>query len=466
MIAIGRPSILLVGCLFALASAATQPVEGVWRSQGYGYVFDIHGTGLKAFEVTTQTCVPGFTARRLTTSAPEREASFKSRNGDLFSISAGGDNDHKLLIHPGALSSLRIDRLPQMPAVCDQPTANTPPGNFEVFTRTWAEHYIAFDLKGTDWEKVVADNRAKVTPETTPAQLFAVFESMIKPFDDIHTGIEARRPKREFDGRFRPGSDRVIQGGPAKIAQFETRGRRELFAVTDRAYLHGSLRKFCNGQVQFAHIDDATGYIRILAFGGYSKRGGFTKGSAVLDAALDEIFSDSSLEALVIDTRLSFGGDDRYGLAIASRLATKDYLAYTKHARADPVEHDKWTPGDPVVVRPSLRPGFRGPIVELIGPITMSAAETFTQALMGRTPHVTRIGENTQGVFSDVLDRRLPNGWTFGLPNEIYRTAEGIAFDVQGIPPDISVPVFADEDVVLGRDPGMAKALQTLLLSP
>jgi len=43
-------------------------------------------------------------------------------------------------------------------------------------------------------------------------------------------------------------------------------------------------------------------------------------------------------------------------------------------------------------------------------------------ALMGRAPHVTQIGLNTQGVFSDVLGRRLPNGWRFGLPNEVYLT--------------------------------------------
>jgi C-terminal processing protease CtpA/Prc len=81
---------------------------------------------------------------------------------------------------------------------------------------------------------------------------------------------------------------------------------------------------------------------------------------------------------------------------------------------------------------------------------------------MGRAPHVTRIGESTQGVFSDVLARHLPNGWRFGLPNEVYRTPEGTAFDGSGIPPDIPVPVFADEDVAAGRDPGMARALQVL----
>jgi len=39
---------------------------------------------------------------------------------------------------------------------------------------------------------------------------------------------------------------------------------------------------------------------------------------------------------------------------------------------------------------------------------------------------------------------------------------EGIAFDGPGIPPDITVPVFAAEDVAAGKDPAMAKALEIL----
>jgi len=95
-------------------------------------------------------------------------------------------------------------------------------------------------------------------------------------------------------------------------------------------------------------------------------------------------------------------------------------------------------------------------------PLTISVGETFTQALMGRTPTITRIGENTQGVFSDILGRRLPNGWRFGLPNEVFRTPQGTTFDGPGIPPDAAVRVFADEDVAAGRDPGVARALEIL----
>ncbi len=113
---------------------------------------------------------------------------------------------------------------------------------------------------------------------------------------------------------------------------------------------------------------------------------------------MDKIFDDPKLTGLVIDMRLSFGGSDELGLAIARRLTSRDYLAYTVHARSDSIEVAQWTPGDPIVVRPSARPSFRGLVVELTSSITMSAAETFSEALIGRIPRVVRIGENTQGV--------------------------------------------------------------------
>lgn len=446
--------------LFAGAGSSASPpsLDGVWRSQGYGYVFEIRGSTLKAFEVTTTTCVPGFMAQRRSAIVPGQEAAFRTKDNDTYFVRTGGAADHKLLHQMGALSDIRIDRLPGMPAVCDQMTANTPLGNFQVFTQTWAEHYISFDLKHTDWDKVVAEYRQKITPQTTPSQLFAIFEEMIKPFGDAHTAIYARPLKRQFEG-FRPGTGRVMKGGED---QFQKKGMYRLLAVTERAYLHGPLQKFCNGQIQYGHLDRVTGYLRILAFGGYTRHGDFAANLAALEKALDKIFSDPTLEKLVLDERINFGGDDPLQIAVVSRLATSSYLACTKQARADPTDRNQWTPGDPIIVQPSSRPGFRGPVIELTGPLTISAGETFTQALMGRTPHILRIGENTQGVFSDVLGRHLPNGWFFGLPNEVFRTAAGTTFDGPGIPSDIAVPVFADADVAAGRDPALAKAIQVL----
>lgn len=451
-------SVLLVAAVASRMPAQSPSIDGVWRSQGYGNVFEIKGPTLRAFEVTNDTCVAGGTSAVDATPVPGRTATFKAPGGSEMFFRAGGSADHMLLHSQGSASDERYDRIPRLPAVCDRPTENTPAGNFEVFAQTWAEHYISFDLKKTDWSKVVEANRSKVTSSTTPTELFDILSKMIEPFGDTHAFLTAPEIDRSFQ-RLRPGTDRVVKGG---FRAFRGGGTAALLGVTDRAYLKTALRKFCNDQIQYGHIDETTGYLRILSFSNYVAEGGFTAGLAALEAALDDIFSDRALRALVIDVRINGGGADPYGLAIASRLATTEYLAYTKVARADPIDRNKWTPGDPSLVRPSARPGFRGPAVELIGPLTISAGETFTQALMGRTPAITRIGENTQGVFSDILSRRLPNGWRFGLPNEVFRTPQGMTFDGPGIPPDAPVRVFADEDVAAGRDPGVARALEIL----
>ena len=111
---------------------------------------------------------------------------------------------------------------------------------------------------------------------------------------------------------------------------------------------------------------------------------------------------------------------------------------------------------------PSAKPTFKGKVALLIGPDTVSAGETFTMALMGREPHVLRIGLNTQGVFSDVLGRSLPNGWHFGLPNEVYYTQDGKAFDAQGVPPDIHVRFFTPRDLLVSRDAALEEAIRQL----
>jgi tricorn protease-like protein len=221
--------------------------------------------------------------------------------------------------------------------ICDPPTANTPRDNYEVFTRTFAENYISFDLKQINWDKVVADNRARVTSTTTPAQLFEILESMIKPFGDIHTNIDAPKLKRQFEG-IRPGTDRILNGRTEE--EFQKSDLRKLLAATDRAWLKGPVRKFCNDQIQYGRIDNVTGYLRILSFSRYSIHGGIAQGLMALESALDAIFSDPTLRALVIDVRINFGGGP-YGLAVASRLAAREYLAYSVQARADAADRNK-----------------------------------------------------------------------------------------------------------------------------
>jgi C-terminal processing protease CtpA/Prc len=124
-----------------------------------------------------------------------------------------------------------------------------------------------------------------------------------------------------------------------------------------------------------------------------------------------------------------------------------------------------FTPPQPIIVRPAHAPDYSGPIAILTSDLTYSAGETFTQAMMRRAPGPVRIGLATQGVFSDILNRALPDGIVFGLPNEEFLTRGGQTFDNRGVPPDIGVPVFTSYDLRHNLDPALDLA-RDLLASP
>jgi hypothetical protein len=350
----------------------------------------------------------------------------------------------------GSASDVEIRRLASKPAACGSTTADTPLNNFDVFAQTWAEQYGFFDLKHANWPAIVAEHRGRVTDKSSPVELFDVLTSMIAPFNDAHTSIRAETLQKTWNGSRRSAT------------WLERSERPRAFEVVEQKYVRGPLRSWLNGQMQFGHLDGGVAYLRIKGFSGYGSDPGFSSGLVALETALDEVFAESSTwSGLVIDVRINGGGADPYGLAIASRLATNEYVAYSKEARSNPDDPAQWTTAQPSRVQPSSRVGFKGPVVELIGIHSVSAAETFTQALMKREPKVTRVGENTQGVFSDVLGRKLPNGWRFGLPNERFVT-DGRTYDGPGIPPDVEVPVFPKADLSAGRDGALEKALEIL----
>ena len=76
-------------------------------------------------------------------------------------------------------------------------------------------------------------------------------------------------------------------------------------------------------------------------------------------------------------------------------------------------------------------------------------------------PHVTRIGEPTNGIFSDVLLRKLPNGWGFFLSNERYFSHEKVNYEKVGIPPDIEI-FMTEADLAMEKDSILDAALQML----
>jgi hypothetical protein len=440
---------LMVGCCF-VAGAPADSLDGWWASDGYGTVLEIKGDQITASEVTAISCLASFTAKRQAKAVDGAEAVFAMTPEQIL-VKPGSSADHKFFLFKGAASSVGFRRISQRPATCEAPAVNSPLNNFDIFWTTFAEHYPFFAMHRVNWPEVRDEYRPKITNETTAEELFGIFKAMVEPLHDAHIFVSGVSQKQRLGG-LRENTERVDDKTGAKIRE-----------VIEANYTHEKLESWCNGQVSYGVLPDSLGYLRITAFAGYAFPFDFDSQAKALEGALDKVFEDGDqLHGLIIDVRINHGGSDVLGAVVAQRLAAKEYLAFAKKARNDSADPSRFTALQETPVRVSTRPHFHGPVVLLTGSNTVSAGETFTMALMGRTPPVIRIGENTQGVFSDVLSRRLPNGFRFGLPNEIFVTEDGKAFDGPGIPPQVQVPVFPKDDLDAGRDGALAKAIEIL----
>jgi hypothetical protein len=459
-------SFLLPGFARAQNHPTALSLDGLWLSDGYGELVEFKGNDLRVYEITKLSCIPSEKASRKAEAGTAGEIVFAA-DDDTFRIAPGPSHDTLWLHVDGAISNTLLRRTASQPKLCGQPLANTPLTNYRVFWQTFAEQYAFFGLRKVNWRAMDKKIRPQVTPDTKPEELFGILSGMVEPLRDKHIYINAPTIHKGFRGA-RPPTDTLQDGDKPRITE-----------IINTKYVVGGLEDFCNGQLQLGRLrpeqgaittdserggqSDFIAYLRIHSFARHSKDDDFGKQLEVLQTALDEVFKDASRwSGLVIDIRINSGGFDQFGVAVASRLTALDYLAYEKFASNDIRNPDHHTPPQPIRVNASHRLGFRGPVVLLTSAHGISAAETFVMALLGRDPHVTRVGANTQGVFSDELGRRLPNGWTFGLSNETYLTKEGKTFEGTGVPPDIEAPIFPKEDLADGRDSAIDKALQVL----
>jgi hypothetical protein len=450
-----------------LPPAEAQPPKGFWLADGYGLVVEIGDAKMSTYQITSISCVPWWTATR--SDADESKADVVFNRGDADIRLTPGPSPDTLLMREGpSISSLSLRRISTRPETCARTLPNTPLENYNVFWQTYAEQFALFPLYRTDWAAVDRRYRPRVTPATTAEQLFDIFREMILPFHNAHTNINAASIHRQYVG-YRSASDigRTLQATSSlstdEILDLFNQKAQRAKEIIESRYSASKLRPYVNGMIHFGMLSGSIGYMRILAFDGYTKDGDFGQGAIALESALDDMFKDAEqMRGLIIDVRVNTGGADPLCLAIASRLSGAKYLAYSKIARTNITGPLRFTAPQSAWVEASTRPGYAGEVVLLIGPDTLSGGETFAMALLGRTPKVTFVGENTQGVFSDVWGRKLPNGWTFGLPTEMYLTGSGRSFDGRGVPPNIRVPVFPGVDLARGRDGALERAIKVL----
>ncbi|MBB5119252.1 hypothetical protein FHS36_002685 [Streptomyces eurocidicus] len=438
------------------APAPSRPAtDGVWRMDGYGTVLALADGHLREYQTTAVSCMKSDSAERTGTGAGP-VASYTTGGGVVLTVRALPGGDRATLHADGAVGDRRLRRIAALPDSCGQPVdPKDSLAAFDVFWRSFEENYPFFAAKGVDWHKTRDRYRPQVRADTPKDRLFDLFAEMVEPLNDAHVAVQDG--KRIF-ARARPGTvmpgEELDQRAKRHIVEHDLKGRRT--------------HEFANGRITYADLPGGQGYLRISGFGGYAAEGApYATQLTELDRALDAVFTRervASLRGLVIDLRVNGGGSDAMGLRIAGRLTDTPYLAYSKRARNDPADATRHTRPQPLYVRPAKAPRYTGPVAVLTGGSTVSAGETFTQALMDRPGGSVRIGQHTQGVFSDVMTRVLPDGMVAWLPNEEFLNRSGRSYDGPGIPPSagMEVPVLTEEEFRTGRDAAFDRAVEVL----
>ncbi len=423
-----------------LAATAASSADGVWEMAGYGTIVAVDNKTATLYQTTSISCTPSTVYRQ------ERDR-FTAEQEQAFTLRVRRD---RASMHvEGNVGDRQLHRISRLPDACRQPGATGPLAVFDQFWTTFDENYPFFAAKGIDWDAVRAQYRPKVRPDLSDQELFDLLVAMIRPLGDAHTGI--RTPEHEFAGS-RPGT--TIPDLPLE---------QRIRPYIEQTALKGTkLTSYANDLIGYAELPGGIGYLRVILFLGYTDSYDYAAQRAALDETLDRILATKPRK-LILDLRINGGGSDQLGLDFAARLTDRPFFAYYKRARNDPDDPNSWTTPRPIFVHPVHgRPSYTGPLVLLTGGSQLSAGETFTQAMMNRTPRPTRIGENTQGVFSDTMVRTLPNGWQFILPNEEYRTSTWKSYDGPGIPPHIRKPVFTPAELAAPRDSAFAAAIDLL----
>ncbi len=440
-------------------AALYKRIQGVWISDGYGYVLELTEDNQRILHIAGNAC---WQDPELTRSIGEivTPDTFFSTSDPKTAYLANKHEPHRTFLH-------RQDKVPK---ACASEVENTVAGNFEAFVEVMRADYAFFDLYSVDWESQVKAARASLSPDMSDADLFALFASMIEPLQDGHLTLSA-----EIDGNevtYSP--DRTVLGDVIAAQSEELEMERDEVMI-DRLLTHlketiedgvlgGKGKTVSGGKLQYGVIEDDIGYINPMLLVGYYEDNLIPENDAPDDDAeheaindyLDDIialFLKAGVKAVVIDLTTNFGGHDYVGRQIAQRFGKTRGPAYSKYAyRADA------SPETTVYFEPSLRPAYHGPVYVLTSEETASAAEIMTMSLRSQ-PNVTHLGQATNGALSDVLDKPLPNGWTLGLSNEIYQDAKGNKWEGIGITPDVSIPLPEGLDILRGHSEVMKRLI-------
>jgi carboxyl-terminal processing protease len=417
------------------AGTRDRPIEGVWEDPATGHIVDFTAGEGQVFHVLGDFCiqdtgvVPGYSLYR-----------FGKSNTELLLHHYDYRNTPELLQAPQVFR-----RVSALPEACSRPAVEErlPPARlFALIASAFDRFYEFFAERGVDWEAVTRDNAARAEALANDGEVFDLLSEMLSPLGDGHVNVTWA--DRSFNAgsprlRARLGDAWAKSGSTLSEQAFVSEWHRGVVESVNGVLDAGSLRSGASNALEWGTIGGSVGYLRVNRFTGFAETSTPRPTQyKVLAAALDQMRNDlASATTLVVDVALNGGGSDAAALLVASYFADTRRPVLRYEADGAPAQE---------IMVPSRGEGETRPIVLLTSEITASAAESFV-LMMRAFPHVTHTGGRTRGGLSSLLPKPFPNGFMVTLAYQRVLDAEGTSFEGVGIPPEVAVELFPDENL-------------------
>jgi carboxyl-terminal processing protease len=420
----------------------TESLSGKWESVGSGWVLEIKdSTSYQFYDITSISCLPN------------RKGSFKELQKSLTL-----ENDTLNLLK--GVITYKFTRSKALPQLCIETKTEknkNPIYNFEVFAETVKEHYAFFKLNKINWNQLYKQQKGKLTEKSTDVELYQVIEETLESLKDNHAFLEASEEVNteleKQSNQDKNSSENLPEYGDIQVAGIVAKHHLQVDLTRDY--------KLQFPLIQWGKLNNVTGYIQVKTMwlfadldvpkkridevgyvdafvetfhqmyeGDYIKEE-VKEVSKIMDMVMNDL---SEMKSIIIDVRFNGGGQDAVSFEILSRFIPKGKLQIaTQKLRYG----NRFTPLLPLYIDGNTN-AFTKPVYVLTSKQTGSAAEAFSIATMAMK-NANRIGSATSGAMSTALEKKLPNGWSFAISNEIYMDNNGKSYENIGVPVDYNL---------------------------
>lgn len=436
-------------------------VDGVWQQVGYGRYYEISQDSIREYLYSKVGC-------------------HLYETYDSIRISKLNIDDQGRLHWEKGINTYYYTRVYKLPDACNigEEERNDPVHNFDVLWNTFDEHYAFFKQRNIEWDDIYQQYRPQISEQTSQVELYNIIKEILDSISDSH--IEFSIPESIATDIKRLNSDKTKKRKVGTVQWINLAGEIiEKNMETFKSYNAGVFR--------YGKIDNI-GYIQsnsmmLMAdygidqslslreyFGKYMELSELSEDDhqdevegthKLMQKALNEM---GDVDGYIIDWRFNGGGKDKVGMTMLSYFVDKKIIGGTKKA----VSNRGYTIPQEIAIMPNENSIYK-PVIVLSSSESASATEVALLCAQNMD-NVTIIGSATEGIFSDMLDNTLPNGWEYSMSNEVYENKDGVNYENIGIPPDIEMDYPRDGvelyDLLLSenetKDLAINKALEVL----